>query len=308
MPTDNANYTVKACCWDDAVAIFNAICRKNTFWIYRGQGDTSWRLQTTFERECENHKLDPYFNNTCESNIITAFQRQSRQYFQNLPAKDEYVDWLALIQHYGGPTRLLDFTYSFYVAAFFALQNATSDAAVWAVNANSLIRVDKTIRKQLVSTPCIGYREALSRYVVLANNLMKEGQQFNEKDRKQSIYPVEPFFQEQRLAIQQGLFLFPTDIETSFENNLSHAFGAESDEVFNNERLEEVEPDFLNTDKGNITLLKIVLSGDMRYEAVNHLQQMNISDATLFPGLDGFARSLKTHFYEMKWEITKPRN
>ena len=38
------------------------------------------------------------------------------------------------MQHHGAPTRLIDFTWSPYVAAFFALERATGDAAVWAVN------------------------------------------------------------------------------------------------------------------------------------------------------------------------------
>ncbi len=37
------------------------------------------------------------------------------------------TEWLALIQHFGGPTRLLDFTLSPFVAIFLALEKAVAD-------------------------------------------------------------------------------------------------------------------------------------------------------------------------------------
>ncbi len=287
--------------WSDTVSIFNAISRKN-LWIFRGVKKSEWTLKTHFERETEKHELNSYYHNTCESNIITAFQRQAKQYLQNLPDNHEFIDWLALIQHYGGPTRLLDFTYSFYVAAFFALQNSDSEAAIWAINANSLIRVDNGIASQISK---IGYREIIRKYVDLANKVLSEGQKFNDNERKQLVYPVEPYFQEQRLAIQQGLFLFPVDIETSFMGNLSHALGSQSDDVFDHDQLKELTLEDLSSNNPELCLIKIILSDKMRYEAMNQLQQMNISDATLFPGLDGFARSLSNHFHDIKWTLTK---
>src|SRR3989304_1877564 len=39
-----------------------------------------------------------------------------------------------IMQHYGAPTRLLDFTYSVYVAAYFAVEEAEDDCVVWAVD------------------------------------------------------------------------------------------------------------------------------------------------------------------------------
>jgi len=38
------------------------------------------------------------------------------------------------MQHHGAPTRLLDATYSVYVAAYFALEETWNDCAVWAIN------------------------------------------------------------------------------------------------------------------------------------------------------------------------------
>lgn len=52
--------------------------------------------------------------------------------------EENHVEWLALMQHYGAPTRLIDFTSSIFVALHFALDGSyDKDSVIWAINASS---------------------------------------------------------------------------------------------------------------------------------------------------------------------------
>src|SRR5947207_15545092 len=104
-------------------------------WIFRGQTSARWDLQTTLERAAIQKNLAfassvahaavltaqalAYLPNR-EDWILTQFQRRAHLVMPAPPPREARLDWLAAIQHYGGPTRLLDFTHSFYVATFFA--------------------------------------------------------------------------------------------------------------------------------------------------------------------------------------------
>src|SRR5215472_16784682 len=61
-------------------------------------------------------------------------KRKATHFLENVPDRTDDFEWLALMQDHGAPTRLLDFSWSPYVAAFFALHNATSDGVIWACN------------------------------------------------------------------------------------------------------------------------------------------------------------------------------
>lgn len=66
--------------------------------------------------------------------LLNNFQRRAHHYIDDPPELDDRLEWLALMQHHGAPTRLLDFSHSFYVAAFFSMESAEQDAAVWALS------------------------------------------------------------------------------------------------------------------------------------------------------------------------------
>ncbi len=63
----------------------------------------------------------------------------SRRYFQyrsHIRNEYDYLEWLSIMQHFGAPTRLLDFTYSIYIALYFAIEHMNQEeySAIWCIN------------------------------------------------------------------------------------------------------------------------------------------------------------------------------
>ena len=79
-----------------------------------------------------------------EERSLREFQRKYHHYSQHIPDSDNTLEWLSLMRHYGAPTRLLDFTYSFYVAAYFGTGGSRKrDCAVWAINVEGAVEKSK---------------------------------------------------------------------------------------------------------------------------------------------------------------------
>jgi len=93
-----------------------------------------------------------------------------------------------------------------------------------------------------------------------------------EEFRKPSICPLNPFRLNARLAVQQGTFLVPLDLTCSFQDNFKASVAEDPD----------------CWDK-----IDIVCSKKLITKALSELQRMNITALSLFPGIDGFARSLQ---------------
>jgi len=81
-------------------------------WLYRGQPDAAWCLSPSVHRG---------YTPEQERYLTNEFRVRARSRHLNCPADNDYPGWLALMQHYGLPTRLLDWTYSPLVAAYFAV-------------------------------------------------------------------------------------------------------------------------------------------------------------------------------------------
>lgn len=181
------------------------------------------------------------------------------------------MEWLAIMQHYGAPTRLLDWTHSFFAALYFAVEEAGKKCAVWALDVEWL---NKRVRDKYPDVwKLVGDNgedpnvRKISTYKAVFMS------------QKHFVIMVNPFKLNERLVIQQGTFLCPGDITKSFEKNLTALI-----------------PD--SRSRGNFEgkLVKFVVPDNLkvRTEIIRELHRMNMNRATLFPGLDGFAKSLTT--------------
>jgi hypothetical protein len=187
-----------------------------------------------------------------EERILRIFKRKAIHFLDVVPARDDDFEWLALMQDHGAPTRLLDFTWSPYVAAFFALHNSTTEAVIWACNP---VEIKK--KKQVDLKNPGNFRKYL---------LSGQGR---------FVYLGEPHAMNRRLIAQSGTFLVPAILDQS---------------------IEEILRDYPDPKQ---TLIKFILPADkIREKGMRELYRMNITQATLFPDLDGLARSLA---YELEF-------
>jgi hypothetical protein len=117
--------------WRDVLDAADDLTGRHSSWAFRGHHRAEWTLQTSLEREfgSEGAGVEPH--------ILRRFVRTAPRFLPSRlnPREDDAAAWLGLIQHYGGPTRLLDVTRSPYVALFFAFEpTGDYDRALWAID------------------------------------------------------------------------------------------------------------------------------------------------------------------------------
>jgi hypothetical protein len=265
----------------DSVAAIEYILKEYAKYhsIFRGQGDADWNLSTRLERAMVG--LSSASRAALEGTMLVDFKRRAHHYLSQLPHEDNLAAWLGLMQHYGCPTRLLDFTRSPYVALFFAIEEARKDSAVWVMNTRKFEGVNSRSFWERTLEPT--YSSCFEKEADSIIHQSKSG------DIEPGIIPFEPFWVCDRFSIQMALFLLPKKADSSFEENMCSAHGGKT--------LKE-----LGAQKGYPQVIKVVIPVALRDEVVHLLSMMNITAQSLFPGLDGFARSFTFRIAQVRRE------
>jgi hypothetical protein len=286
--------------WDEFLDTCKIIWKNGLRMIFRGQKSDKWSLQTTFERsiynidnqifemrknalgsdekfeEIQRRVLREGLNGNSvidfEKLIIRRFKRICSSFMERIPHTEKHVEWLVVMQHHGVPTRLLEWTYSPFIALFFAIELADDDCVVWAIDAD---RLDTTVRSILSGED--------SNYLEIVENREKLFMELISREEPQTlVYIINPFTLPKQLILQQSVFLCPGNLNKPFEDNLT-------ENLF--------EPNTRDMVKKYI----IRYTPLIKKEILQNLHGMNINKATLFPDFNGFSQSLNSligiHWY-----------
>ena len=163
-------------------------------WLFRGHRSIRWKLETSLERAARRCGVN---QQEYERRIFEEFRRHAHTYLARTPKDEDTLEWLALMQHHGAPTRLLDFTTSFWIALFFAFEQAEKECAVVALNPDSLRKKEQ---------------KGKDFNVFLRENIA------NGEHTDDFLYQDVPFFTNDRLAIQKGRFVFSFNLDDTFDD------------------------------------------------------------------------------------------
>jgi len=234
-------------------------------WAFRGQLRADLPLLSSLSRRlsrfCENQQLWPLL----ERRTLRVFRRKAHVYLSDKNLLNNDLRCIAMMQHHGSATRLLDFTKSPFVAAFFALESAHNDSVVYALNTPVLWHrapnFDRTLTRQSIDP-----------------RVSQNFEKYFFNNQLPLIWFGEPSEMDQRLIAQSGLFVVPGQL------------GKPLDELLDSYRVE-----------GEPLLVQLLLDKSVRQEAMKELYRMNITYASLWPDLEGLSRSMNQEL-ELIWQ------
>ena len=256
--------------WKQLQAVYEALkTETNHRWVYRGQRQYQWDLASKLERAAQRFREPLNRLPRIERFLLTEFRRHAHRYASAVPQPQDVdtVRWYALMQHHGAPTRMLDFTYSFYAALHFAIEYAQAGdhCALWAVDQGwcwdqAKRRLPEDLGETIERDFTRGKTPALQGKVL--------------ECRACAVVPDNPFLLDERLAVQQSVFLIPIDVRKPFMENLIPA---------------SVQAEA----RSAVRKYELCCTLELLTAALAELRRMNISRVSLFPGLDGLADSLE---------------
>lgn len=246
--------------------------RYRSEYLYRGVSNKEFGLETSIQR-IGNKPSD------IELHLIRSFKK----YSPINTLVDNYNNiwnWLSLAQHYGLPTRLLDWTYSPNIALHFLTEKLSVyniDGAIWRVNYSKLKnQYPKKIERFLDEKSIIALgTDDLSKLIGKSyDDFMK----FSKKNENAILF-FEPPSIDDRIVNQFAMFSTMLDPDSNKKNFLENT--------------------------GLID--KIIIPKEMKWEIRDKLDQSNISERIIYPGLDGIAKWISRWYSNrdenMSWKL-----
>jgi len=234
------------------------ISRFRSNYAFRGVSDKNLDLGTSFCKKCgSNHQL--------EYHLLRNFKKYARVD----SAEKGYSDWrwLTIAQHHGLPTRLLDWTYSPFVALHFATSQTSEydcDGVIWHVD---FVKVNNLLPPPLIDV----LKEAGANTFTLPmlEKAVPDIKSFDIINPGKLVLFFEPPSLDARIINQFAFFSIMSDATARLDEWLLK------------------HPELYR---------RIIIPKKLKWEIRDKLDQANITERILFPGLDGLAKWLTRHY------------
>ena len=237
--------------------------RHRNLFVYRGEPDASFVLSTSLRRNCKEKSA------LLEPPMLLNFTKYAILEEPSIEAS--IWNQMILGQHHGLPTRLLDWSFSPLTSLHFALSEYNldkmddHDCIVWRIDVNELHELLPEKYQRVME------KEGTT---VFSLKMLQEAcsgpEEYDEDMKDQAMLIVEPPSLEQRITNQYSFFaIIPSDME-------------------------DIEKFLAEHTRRTV---KYVIKKELRWQARDLLDQLNISERTIYPGLDGLSKWIERHYY-----------
>jgi hypothetical protein len=228
---------------------------------FRGMSDATHSLRTSLHRLSERPQ-------DVEGHMLRNFRKYATR---DAVPNDSIWNWLALAQHHGLPTRLLDWTFSPLVALHFATEKLSMyhvDGVIWCVD---FVKTNQILPKRLRA---VLEEEGSNAFTVeMLDHITGSLAEFDKIAAEPLVVFFEPPSLDQRIINQFALFAMMSSPMARLDRWL------------------ERHPALFK---------RILIPADLKWEVRDKLDQANITERVLFPGLDGLSMWLKRYYTTKK--------
>lgn len=231
--------------------------RHRSHFAFRGLSDATYDLKTSLMRLGGDYER-------LEVPLLRNFMKYAQS---DAVQNDSDWNWLSVAQHHGLPTRLLDWTYSPYVALHFATANLgkyDADGVIWCVD---YVEIKKHLPDDLQSILTDARSNSFTVEMLADAKITLDSL---------STASISPF----------PIFMEPPSIDDRIVNQFALFSLMSNPTVVFSEWLQN-HPQLFR---------RIIIPASLKWEIRDKLDQANITERVLFPGLDGLSQCL-TRYY-----------
>jgi hypothetical protein len=231
--------------------------RHRSQYAFRGLSDARYPLNTALVR-----LGGPYAR--LETHLLRNFRKYAHR---EVGDGDSVWHWLSVAQHHGLPTRLMDWTYSPLVAMHFATCNTARydvDGVIWAVHYG---RVHQLLPGALRDRLEMEGSDVFT--VEMLSQVVQSLPDLGGLAEETFLLFLEPPSMDDRIVNQYALFSILSDCSVHLDDWLR----AHDDLHY-----------------------RIIIPAHLKWEIRDKLDQANVTERVLFPGLDGLSCWLRRHY------------